>query len=190
MDGDLWMRVLYAGILLLALGGWAVAEMRKGFGRTAKMAVAWGMIFLGAVALYGLWGDIRKSVRPQQQVEAGSVILPRAEDGHYFAEITVGDVPVVFMVDTGASQVVLSPGDAKRLGIDGQGLAYSGQAMTANGPVQTAQVTLRDVRFGPFSDDQIRAAVTTGSMDVSLLGMSYLGQFEISIKGDEMQLRR
>ena len=158
MDGDLWMRVLYAGILLLALGGWAVAEMRKGFGRTAKMAVAWGMIFLGAVALYGLWGDIRKSVRPQQQVEAGSVILPRAE--------------------------------AKRLGIDGQGLAYSGQAMTANGPVQTAQVTLRDVRFGPFSDDQIRAAVTTGSMDVSLLGMSYLGQFEISIKGDEMQLRR
>lgn len=190
MDGDLWMRVLYAGILLLALGGWAVAEMRKGFGRTAKMAVAWGMIFLGAVALYGLWGDIRKSVRPQQQVEAGSVILPRAEDGHYFAEITVGDVPVVFMVDTGASQVVLSPGDAKRLGIDGQGLAYSGQAMTANGPVQTAQVTLRDVRFGPFSDDQIRAAVTTGSMDVSLLGMSYLGQFEISIKGDEMELRR
>ena len=94
------------------------------------------------------------------------------------------------MADTGASEVVLNAKDAARLGITGDGLAFTGQAMTANGMVQTARVTLRDVKFGPFSDAAIPAAVTTGAMDISLLGMSYLGQFSISIAGDRMELKR
>lgn len=190
MDGDLWMRALYVGLLLSALAGWAVIEMRKGAGRMAKMGLAWGMIFLGLVALYGLWGDIRRGIRPVQQADAASVTLPRGDDGHYYATLEIAGVPVQFMADTGASEVVLTAADAERLGITGAGLAFTGQAMTANGTVQTARVTLRDVTFGPFSDAQIPAAVTTGQMDISLLGMSYLGLFDISIAGDRMELKR
>ncbi len=187
---DTWMRALYVGLLLASLTGWAVVELRKGAGRMAKMVLAWGMIFLGLVALYGLWGDIRRGIRPSQEVTAGSVILPRGDDGHYYATLEIGGVPVLFMADTGASEVVLNAKDAARLGITGDGLAFTGQAMTANGMVQTARVTLRDVKFGPFSDAAIPAAVTTGAMDISLLGMSYLGQFSISIAGDRMELKR
>ncbi|NBZ87432.1 retropepsin-like aspartic protease family protein [Stagnihabitans tardus] len=190
MDGDLWMRALYIGLLLAALSGWAMVEMRKGAGRTGRMALAWGMIFLGVVALYGLWGDIRRGIRPGQEEGAASVVLPRAEDGHYYATLTIAGVDVQFMADTGATEIVLNARDAARLGITGEGLAYTGTAMTANGMVQTARVTLRDVSFGPFSDAEIPAAVTTGEMDISLLGMSYLGLFDISIAGERMELRR
>lgn len=190
MDGDLWMRALYVGLLMATLAGWALVEMRKGVGRMGKMALAWGMIFLGLIAVYGLWGDIRRGIRPGQEEGAAAVVLPRGPDGHYYATLEIGGVPVQFMADTGASEVVLSPADAARLGIDGGNLVFTGQAMTANGMVQTARVSLKEVRFGPFSDERIAASVTTGAMDISLLGMSYLGLFDISITGERMELRR
>ncbi len=47
-----------------------------------------------------------------------------------------------------------------------------------------------DVRFGPFRDASLGASVNEGPMDGSLLGMSYLSQFQITISGDQMVLRR
>jgi aspartyl protease family protein len=49
---------------------------------------------------------------------------------------------------------------------------------------------LGDVRFGPFRDASLGATVNEGDMDGSLLGMSYLSQFQITISGDQMVLRR
>ena len=94
------------------------------------------------------------------------------------------------MVDTGASDVVLTQRDARRLGIDPASLLYLGQAFTANGPVRTARVDLSDVRLGPFADASLAASVNEGAMDGSLLGMAYLGQFHITISGDQMVLSR
>lgn len=190
MEGELWMRAIYVGLLLAALSGWAFAEARKGMGRMVKMALAWGMIFLGLVALYGLWGDIRRGIHPVQVAGADVMTLPRADDGHYYATLEIGGVAVQFMADTGASDVVLTARDASRLGLGTADTVFTGQAMTANGPVRTARVRLEDVRFGPFADAEIPASVTSGDMDISLLGMSYLGRFDISISGDRMVLRR
>ncbi len=190
MPDDTVMRLLYLALLVAALSGWAIVELRKGLGRTVKMVLGWGLIFLGMMAVYGLWGDITRGMKPVQQVGAGEVTLPRADDGHYYAQVAVNGVTVEFMVDTGASDVVLSPQDARKVGIDPQGLVYMGQASTANGMVRTARVALPDVSFGPFHEPSLGASVNEAAMDVSLLGMSYLGQFQISIAGDQMVLRR
>lgn len=190
MPDDTLMRLVYLGLLFAVLVGWALVELRKGFGRTVKMALAWGLIFLGVMAVYGLWGDITRGAKPGQQAGAAEVTLPRAPDGHYYAQVSVGGTSLEFMVDTGASDVVLSPQDARKIGVDPAGLIYMGQAATANGMVRTARVTLPEVRFGPFEDKGLAASVNEGAMDVSLLGMSYLGQFQITIAGDQMVLRR
>lgn len=190
MSDDTVMRLIYLGLLLAALAGWAVVELRKGLGRSVKMVMAWGMIFLGLMAVYGLWGDITRGSRPSQQVGAAQVTLPRAEDGHYYANLEIQGKEITFLVDTGASDVVLSQEDARRVGIDPASLPYLGRALTANGPVRTARVNLPDVRFGPFADARLGASVSEGAMDGSLLGMSYLGQFQITLSGDEMVLRR
>ena len=190
MPDDTVMRLVYMGLLLATLAGWAIVELRKGLGRAAKMILAWGMIVLGLMAVYGLWGDITRGLRPSQLAGANEVTLPRADDGHYYAQLQIQGQEISFMVDTGASDVVLTQRDARRLGIDLASLLYLGQAFTANGPVRTARVDLADVRLGPFTDASLSASVNEGQMDGSLLGMAYLGQFEISISGDQMVLRR
>lgn len=185
------MRVLYLSVLLLALTGWLFAEYRGRLGEAMRVILAWAMIFLGLAALYGMWGDLRRDIRPAQEMSAtGALEIPRAADGHYYARLKIGGREITFMADTGASGVTLTPRDAEKLGIDTAGLAYVNQAMTANGMVATAAVTLKDVTLGPFHDRTIPAQVNRADMDVSLLGMDYLGRFTIQIAGDRMALTR
>ena len=191
MDGDTLARVAYLAVILAALGGWALVEFRQRMGQALRMAMAWGLIFVGIGAGYGLWTDIRQDELPSQMVSAaGAVEVPRAPDGHYYLTLTVNGTPLRFMVDTGASGLVLGNDDAERLGIVMDSLQFLGQAMTANGVVRTAQVTLDEVELGPFRNDGFRAYVTEGEMDISHLGMDYLGQFRMEFSGDRLILRQ
>lgn len=191
MDGDSIARMTYLGLLLAAVGGWVIVEYRQRMGQAMRAAAAWVLIFIGAMAGYGLWKDIRTDILPSQMVtDAGTVELPRAADGHYYATLTVNGQPVLFMADTGATNMVLSQDDARRLGIDPESLFYLGEAQTANGTVRTARVSLDSVELGPFRDAPFAAWVNDGEMEGSLLGMDYLGRFRIEITGDRMILRR
>ncbi|MFN4153260.1 MAG: TIGR02281 family clan AA aspartic protease [Paracoccaceae bacterium] len=191
MDGDMIARLAYLGLLLAAVGGYLVVEFRGRMGQALRTAAAWGLIVVGLMAGYGLWQDLRPDLLPRQAVIEGDAIrLPRAPDGHYYLTLTVNGTPVAFMVDTGATQVVLSLADARRLGIDPANLAFIGEARTANGIVRTARVTLPEVELGPHRDARVGAVVNQGDLDTSLLGMSYLGRYSIEITGGEMILRR
>ncbi len=124
------------------------------------------------------------------QIAEGTIELRRERDGHFHATLDVNGAPVRFIVDTGASDIVLARRDAERVGIDVAGLTFSGRAVTANGEVATAPVRLGSVAFGDLVDTGLRASVTAGALDFSLLGMAYLDRFEkIEIVGDRMVLR-
>jgi aspartyl protease family protein len=191
MDGDMIARLGYMGLLLVAVGGYVVLEFRGRMGQALRNAAAWGLIIIGLMAGYGLWEDLRRDVLPRQSIESsGEIRLPRAADGHYYLTLDVGGTPVNFMADTGASQVVLSLDDAARLGFAPETLAFIGEARTANGTVRTAQVSLDAVTLGPHRDARVGAVVNEGDLDISLLGMSYLGRYRIEIADGEMILRR
>jgi aspartyl protease family protein len=190
LDGEHTGRLIYLLLLLASLGGWVMVEYRNRMGAALRSMLAWGMIVVGLMAGYGLWGDIRQDIMPMQNVASGEVTIPRAQDGHYYPSLTVGDQQITFMADTGASSVVLSPSDARALGIDPDSLTYMGQAMTANGVVRTATVILNDVSFGPFHDASVTAQVNETEMDRSLLGMDYLGRFSVTMAGNQMVLSR
>lgn len=191
MDGIEFGRVTYLLLLLVAVGGWVIVEYRGRIGFALRTALAWGLIFVGVMAGYGLWNDIRRSALPTQATMTdGRIEIPRASDGHYHLTLDIGGTPVRFLVDTGATNVVLSQADARRLGIDPAALAYMGQARTANGVVRTARVALSDVRLGDFRDDRLAAYVTDGDMEGSLLGMDYLRRFRIEIADGRMVLTR
>lgn len=192
MDGDSFARLGYLALLLAAVGGWVIVEYRGRMGQALRVAAAWGLIFLGVMATYGLWTDIRgpQAIPDQILTEAGRVELPRAPDGHYYATLTVNGVDLRFMADTGASTMVLTRADARAIGLDPGALLYLGEAHTANGRVRTARVTLDTVALGPFADSNVSAWVNEGEMDISLLGMDYLGRFRIEIAGDKMILGR
>jgi aspartyl protease family protein len=190
MDSDQIAQLVYLVLLLVAVGGWVLVEYRTRLGVALRTAMAWGMIFLGVMAGYGLWTDIKTDIAPRQMVAGGQIEVPRAQDGHYYLTLEINAEPIRFMADTGASNMVLSDADAARLGIDPASLAYMGEASTANGVVRTANVTLPVVELGPYRDEDFRAYVTEGDMDISLLGMDYLGQYRIEIADGTMILRR
>ena len=191
METGHWMNLIYLSVLLAAVGGWLLVEYRNRMGQALRTAVAWGLIFMGAMAGYGLWADLRTDILPRQMMtDAGTLTVPRAPDGHYYLTLEVNGQPVQFMADTGASNLVLSERDARRLGIEPESLTYPGRAMTANGPVQTARIRLPEVALGPFTDRDVPAYVTSGEMDISLLGMDYLGRFRIGIEQGQMTLSR
>ncbi len=163
--------VLMAGALLL--------RRRVGMNKAMQNLALWGLIFVGALAAAGLWQDIRGTMRTQQMVvgSEGRIELPRAPDGHYYLTLDLNGAPVRFVVDTGASSMVLTRRAAERAGFAPDNLHFLTEAMTANGAVQTARVVLDSVAVGPFEDTRVPAYVNGGEMDRSLLGMSYLNRF-------------
>jgi aspartyl protease family protein len=191
MDGDTTARLIYLGLLLMAVGGALFTGLRQAPGRTVQQILIWGFIFLGLIAAYGLWPDLRRAINPSAAVVRNGVIeLRQADDGHYYADTVVNGIAVTFLIDTGAGDIVLSEEDARRVGLDPASLSYSGQADTANGLVTTAPVRLKTLVLGPYEDRDLAASVNGGDLTDSLLGMRYLSRFDMSISGDRMTLRR
>ena len=98
--------------------------------------------------------------------------------GHFMVDSEVNGQPIRFLVDTGATKVALAAEDAERLGLSLDRLQYNEVYKTANGEVHAAPVTLRQIRIGQFVLRDVEAIVTDSPMNVSLLGMSYLGRLQ------------
>ena len=188
----------YARLFYLVLLGGAIvmsffAMNRDSLGRITQQALIWAFIFIGVIAVVGLWGDIRQAVLPSQAVmaEQGRIELPQAPDGHYYLRAEVNGAPLDFVVDTGATQIVLSQADARAAGLDVDELAYIGRAFTANGEVRIAPVRLNSLAIGAIEDRNLRAVVNEGEMEQSLLGMDYLGRYtSVEITGGKLVLTR
>jgi aspartyl protease family protein len=191
-DPDTVARFIYLGLLLLFIGGFFFWG-RGRLGKNLRDLAVWALIFAMVVIAYGFRDVLRDELLPAAmvQVDPETIELRRASDGHFHATLEVNGRPVRFMIDTGASGIVLSARDAVRVGLDPASLTYGGRAQTANGLVQIAPVRLGTVQLGDFTDTAVPAAVNSGAIDSSLLGMSYLDRFaRIEIEGDTMTLRR
>lgn len=186
-------RLIYLVLLLAAVGSWLFVQNRQTLGKTVQQLAIWAFIFLGVIAGYGLWDDIRSTVLPQQSAmtSAGQIEVPRSPDGHYYLTLDVNTVPVSFLVDTGATDVVLNAQDARNVGIAPDTLAYLGRANTANGEVRTASVWLDSISLGSITDKNVRVWINQGELDQSLLGMSYLQRWSsIEIRNGSLVLTR
>ena len=115
------------------------------------------------------------------------VVLARNRSGHYVASGRINGQPVVFLVDTGATDVALTLTLARRLGLK---LGASRISRTANGNVRTWTTTLDSVDLGGLAARDVRAAVLPNmpGEDV-LLGMSYLKRFELIQRDGALTVR-
>lgn len=108
---------------------------------------------------------------------SNTIVYAANQRGHVILDAAVNGAPVRMLVDTGASLVTLTPEDARAAGIDLRGLVYNGRVNTANGIARMAPVTLREVRIDQLSIYDVPAAVLE-NLNVSLLGMSFLGRLQ------------
>lgn len=193
MSPDNIASLVYLCLLGGVIGSYFLIANRHRMGQMGRQAILWALIFVGVVAAAGLWDDIRRTGQGQQAVmtDAGTIEIDRSRDGHYRLALDLNGTPVDFIVDTGATDMVLSVEDAERIGIDHRRLNFTGRANTANGQIRTAPVWLEEVRFGNIADRNVSARVSAAEMPGSLLGMGYLSRFStIQISNGVMTLIR
>lgn len=195
---DAKIRLVSALLILSVFLLPSLMGQRVKVGQAAKAAVFWGG--LGAFLFIGyafrdeasiLWGRLIGELLPHSAQQNGDQLeIRKGRDGHFSVEALVDGVAVRFLIDTGASDVVLSPRDAKQLGFDVDRLNYSKTYRTANGTVKGAPVVLERLTIGAFSVGKVRASVNGASMGRSLLGMSYLSRLStFEIRGNSLILR-
>lgn len=129
---------------------------------------------------------------PGMAIETGAheLTINADENGNFDVFGKVNGVTVRFTVDTGASDIVLSPDDAKRAGFDPANLAYGGKYETANGIGHGAFVTLDSLNVGPIAFVSVPASVNGAPMHGSLLGMTFLKRLKsFEFSKDKLVLR-
>lgn len=192
-SGDDFGNLIYLVLMGGVIAAWFFIQNRDGLNRTLQQMAVWALIFIGVIAAYGMWSDIRQTVTPRQSViqDAGQIELPRGRDGHYYVTLDVNGTPIRFVVDTGATSVVLRKEDAAAVGIDLNDLAYLSKAMTANGMVRIASTRVDSIGLPGATERNFRVDVNEGQMSQSLLGMTYLQTFSrLEIAGGTMILTR
>ena len=177
------MHMVYLVMLLALVGRGIMHSKRHELSQNIKYACIWLGIILLIVTAYS-FRDVLTNNRviaelvPQRATIAndGSMTFRRREDGHFYIEAKVNNMPILFMVDTGASDIVLSPDDAKQAGISVDTLNFSRMYQTANGVVKGASVRLASLRVGNIHIADIPASVNGAPMEHSLLGMRFLSE--------------
>lgn len=119
-----------------------------------------------------------------------STVLIADARGHFVTIGVVNGVSLRFLVDTGATSVVLSGADARRANVN----YLSGTrsfTQTANGVVPVYGVKLDTLRVGDITLNNVDAAVIEGDrLPVALLGMSFLNRMEMRRDGTTLTLIR
>lgn len=118
------------------------------------------------------------------------IILTRAQNGHFFANVDVNGQTIHFLVDTGATAIALTAADARTLGFSWTEQDLQPVGRGVSGPVNGKIVKLHHLALGGKEAWDMDAAIIPNGLEVSLLGQSFLSQIgSVKISGDQMILR-
>lgn len=113
----------------------------------------------------------------------GSMEVQRHANGHFYVPGSIANVPVTFMVDTGASVTSISSDLARQAGIHN---CKEVQFQTANGTATGCIALVPSMTLGNFTVQNITVAVMP-NMEINLLGANVLRNFQVS-QNDSMML--
>ncbi|MBT5187658.1 MAG: TIGR02281 family clan AA aspartic protease [Kordiimonadaceae bacterium] len=170
----------YDFLLLALIGAGLIGHVISNPGQALRNIAGWIIIF-GILALgYSIWngnGRLSSELNPSAGYSEDGAITYRADrSGHYMVKVDVNSVPLDFMIDTGATHMVLNIADAEKIGFDIDQLSFDIPASTANGVVYSAPVRFSTVVVGPIRVENVNGFVNQGELDISLLGMSFLNK--------------
>ena len=149
--------------------------------RNVGILIVLCLLVAGALSL-GKSGPTQPATRSDVETpdqEAGSfatrststgeeLVIPVGPGGHFLANVEVDGVEMRFLVDTGATRVILSVEDAERLGLRLDGLDFNQRYNTANGVVSGASIVLPEVRIGNLWVEDVDASVIRTPLTFSL----------------------
>ncbi len=175
------------------------------FGGAALRNIAvWLFIFVGLIAGYQnrfALQDFASTItaglipsRPQSSTgtDGGNIVsIGKSDSGHFEADADVNGSSVRFLIDTGASGIVLTSNDAANIGLDASALSFTIATSTANGTAMAAPARINEITIGAIVRRNLRALVAKeGALDQSLLGMEFLDTLAgFSIDKEQLTLK-
>jgi aspartyl protease family protein len=195
--GDPYQIQVLGMLALVASGLLFVREIKVR--QTVRNVLLWvaagGVLIIGfsyQSELADLWQRLRSNLVPGYAVETGphEMVISEDESGGYHVYGVVDGQQVRFLIDTGASDIVLSPADARRLGVDFSKLTFDHVYESANGIGRGATVEVAELSVGNIHITNVRVAINGAEMSSSLLGMAFLKKLKsYSFSGGKLILR-
>jgi aspartyl protease family protein len=123
---------------------------------------------------------VQSSYEPRPPTTSGrSLMLDSDRQGHFKVEARIDGRHIDFMVDTGASLVIMRDSDAAQAGIRPLPRDYSATVATANGKIKAAPATLERIEVGGITVYNVPALVLPDeALGQNLLGMSFLSRLK------------
>lgn len=181
-----WQGFVYSLLLLTILISGLISRRDFAYAKMFKYFAIWSLVGFVFVILYSyrfefsdfknrILGEINPS---SARLEGDKLVINLAQDGHFYIDANVKNQTIHFMIDTGASDMVLSQNDAKKIGIKEGDLEFNKSYQTANGKVFGALITIDEIEFSGVKFYNVKASVNGGEMGDSLLGMNFLRRFK------------
>ncbi len=183
------------GLVVVLLLSWLLSTPRATpFWRQLKQVGIWLLVIALLVGGYsfrhelgGVSKRIMAALMPQSGFEEipGTMSFYRAAGGHFHIEALVNGQKVRFLADTGASDIVLAPHLAGRLGFNPDQLRFTKKYHTANGTGRGAPVRLESFEVGGLRMEGLPASFNGAPMRESLLGMRFFNRlYGYQVQGD------
>jgi len=123
---------------------------------------------------------VQSAYEPRQPTTSGrSLMLESDRHGHFKVEARIDGRHIDFMVDTGASLVIMRESDAAQIGIRPRPSDYTATVSTANGKIKAAPAKLDRIEIGGITVYDVQALVLPDeALWQNLLGMSFLSRLK------------
>jgi len=189
-----WQSVAQ-GLMMVTIAGSLLLRLRMQPHEALRNVLAWAVI-AGVLALgytfrgdlSSVFGRVRAEFAPGYPVQLSQheMVVTQNDNGGFYVMGQVNGETVRFLADTGSSDIVLSPADAERLGVDTHALKFTDLAETANGVSFKAS----SLSVGPVRFDDVPMQINQAPMSTSLLGMAFFRRLDsFQVKDGKLYMR-
>ena len=187
IDSSQYPNMVYLSLLLVLLVSSFISSRKFKTSTIIKQATLWSVIALIALIIYSFRHDfyqIKNRVTTElfpnkiMQINEKQIAITVSNNGHYYIEIKINQHPITFMVDTGASDIVLNLSDSKKVGINFDKIYSFKKYQTANGSITSGLTQIKEMELGKIKFYNVDVSISDRDMGTSLLGMSFLNRFK------------
>ena len=193
-----WQSVAQ-GLMMVTIAGSLLLRLRMQPHEALRNVLAWAVI-AGVLALgytfrgdlSSVFGRVRAEFAPGYPVQLSQheMVVTQNDNGGFYVMGQVNGETVRFLADTGSSDIVLSPADAERLGVDTHALKFTDLAETANGVGRGASFKASSLSVGPVRFDDVPMQINQAPMSTSLLGMAFFRRLDsFQVKDGKLYMR-
>jgi aspartyl protease family protein len=182
VTNDIHLGSLYVLMAVMLVAGSLIGRRGK-FGTALTVAVAWLMIFGAGFVVFTFRDDLGyvakrlKSEATGEPVTVGQQVrIPMSIDGHFWVEALVNDVPVRFLIDSGATMTTVGVSTAAQTGLHIDPRREQ-LVRTGNGLIKVGLGKADTIDVEGINRKRVTVYVANND-DINVLGMNWLSSLK------------